>query len=144
MAHVVGRFKFGNGPEHLGGSWTDTPSAVAWGPNRIDVFGLNSAWPHALEHKWWDGSSWNGPENHWARWRSAPSAVSWGPNRLDVFGRGGRQLHHKWWDGSSWNGPESLRGLWGVSNPSAVTWGPGHLDVYGIGLGFHLEHIWRG
>ena len=40
----------------MGGICTSQPRAVAWGPNRLDVFvtGTDSA----LYHKWWNGSAW--------------------------------------------------------------------------------------
>jgi hypothetical protein len=42
--------------EYMGGVCTSPPTAVAWGPDRLDVFvtGTDSA----LYHKWWDGSAW--------------------------------------------------------------------------------------
>ena len=42
---------FPAGWEPLGGQLTSDPSAVAWSPNRIDVFAIGPS--HDLIHKWW-------------------------------------------------------------------------------------------
>jgi pregnancy-associated plasma protein-A/repeat uncharacterized protein DUF346 len=122
--------------------------AVAWGPNRLDVFVLGT--DHALYHKWWNGSSWGpsltGYEFQGGVITSSPETVAWGPNRLDVFVLGtDHALYHKWWNGSSW-GP-SLTGyefMGGVitSQPEAVAWGPNRLDVFVLGTDRALYHKW--
>src|SRR5207245_1910881 len=82
---------------------------VAWGTNRLDLFGLGME--HALWHRWWNGSSWGGWESLGGILTSPPTAVTWGPNRLDVFGVGtDSAVWHRWWDGMSWGGWESLGG----------------------------------
>jgi hypothetical protein len=41
---------------HLGGVHTSQPRALAWGPNRLDVFATGT--DSALYHKWWSGTGW--------------------------------------------------------------------------------------
>ena len=63
--------------ERLGGVCMSAPRAVAWGPNRLDVFVIGT--DSALYHKWWDGATW-GPSvtasNTWAASASV-SPRSW-------------------------------------------------------------------
>jgi hypothetical protein len=113
---------------------------VAWGPNRLDVFGLGT--DHALWHRWWDGNSWGGWESLGGALTSAPQAVAWGPNRLDIFALGqDSALWHRWWNGSSWGGWESLGGAL-FSEVSAVSWGPNRLDVFAVGGDNAVWHRW--
>ena len=49
------------GWESLGGTVVSSPEAVAWGPDRLDVFALGT--DHALWHRWWDGTAWGGWES---------------------------------------------------------------------------------
>ena len=68
------------------------PTAVSWGPGRIDLF---TATPDSsaaiLQHQWWDGSSWSG----WKPWTTpdilamstAPTVTSAGPGELDLWYR---------------------------------------------------------
>jgi len=125
-----------------------TPSVVAWGPNRLDVFvvGTNGA----LHHKWWNGSAWGPSASGWEFMggicASAPVAVSWAASRLDVFviGTDGA-LYHKWWNGSAWGpsvtGWESLGGVC-LGTPAAVAWGPNRLDLFVVGTNGALFHKW--
>jgi hypothetical protein len=124
----------------LGGTVTSPPTAVSWGPNRMDVFAKGTN--HALWHRWWDGSAWGGWESLGGVLTSPPAAVAWGPNRLDIFALGQNHgLWHRWWNGSSWGGWESLGGVL-TTQPHAVAWGPNRLDVFGIGLDTALWHRW--
>ena len=77
-------------------------SAVAWGTNRLDVFGLGT--DNSMYHKAWDGNAWESDwENLGGVFNSPPSAVAWGTNRLDVFGLGtDNSMYHKAWDGNAW------------------------------------------
>ena len=43
--------------ESLGGQIKGSPVAVAWGPNRLDVFARGA--DDAVWHKWWDGQQWS-------------------------------------------------------------------------------------
>jgi subtilisin family serine protease len=122
--------------------------AVAWGPNRLDVFVLGTN--RALFHKWWNGSTWGpsvtGYENMGGICMSRPEVVAWGPNRLDVFVLGtNRALFHKWWNGSAWGpsvtGYENMGGVC-ASPPKVVAWGPNRLDVFVLGTNRALFHKW--
>lgn len=91
-----------NGWEPLGGKTERAPTAVAWGPNRLDVFVLgtdNCVW-HC---RWEGGPKWLG----WKRIRNETvqgplAAVSWAPQRIDLFAlRSGEtfmEIVHFYWD----------------------------------------------
>ncbi len=122
-------------------------AAASWGPNRLDIFGLNTN--NAVQHKWWNGS-WGPSQTGWESLggilNSAPIVVSWAPHRLDLFGLGtDNGMYHKWWDGSSWHPSttdwESLGGIF-ISQPVAVSWGPHRLDVFGLGTDDAMWHKW--
>ena len=78
-------------------------SVVAWGPDRLDVFGIGT--DSQLYHQAWNGNSWladwenieGGPDLS-----SDPVAVSWGPQRLDIFAvvANDRSLGHFAWSPS--------------------------------------------
>src|SRR5262249_40249596 len=53
------------GWESLGGVIIDDPTAISWGPNRLDIVAEGT--DDAVWHKWWDGSHWG------------PSATGWEP-----------------------------------------------------------------
>jgi hypothetical protein len=126
--------------EWLGGVITSPPDAVAWGPNRLDIFANGT--DSALWHRWWNGASWGGWESLGGILTSPPCAVSWGPNRLDVFALGTDcALWHRWWDGASWGGWESLGGVL-TSPPCAVAWGENRLDIFALGEDHGLWHKW--
>ncbi len=128
------------GWESLGGVLESPPNAVAWGPNRLDVFVVGT--DSALWHRWWDGSNWGGWQSLGGILTSPPVAVAWGPNRLDVFALGtDHALWHRWWDGSNWGGWQSLGGIL-TSPPVAVAWGPNRLDVFALGTDHALWHRW--
>ncbi|HEX2470131.1 MAG TPA: hypothetical protein VHK05_06040 [Candidatus Limnocylindrales bacterium] len=74
----------------------DSPGAVSWGPNRIDVFGR--ALDGSLLHTWYD-RAFGGPEFLSEALTSAPTVASYQAGRLDVFARGTDNLvHHKAYD----------------------------------------------
>jgi hypothetical protein len=81
-------------------------AAVAWGPNRLDIFGLGII-DNQMFHQAWDGGNWRPSQTDWeplgGRFTSAPAVAAWGPNRLDIFGLGAdNQMFHQAWDGSRW------------------------------------------
>jgi hypothetical protein len=122
---------------------SSTTPVVAWGPDRLDVFGTDSN--QAALHKAWNGQAWTGwvPLNSPAS--SAPAVVSWGPNRLDVFAvKPDRALVHKAWNGKSWSGWDPVASHAG-SAPAAVSWGRNRLDVFVTGPDHALAHMaWGG
>ena len=130
--------------ESIGGELADTPAAVSWAANRIDIFVLGKN--KRLWHKVWDGSGWGEwMEDPKGEFSSAPAVASWGANRLDVFIRGaGDQLWHKAWDGSQWSDWESLGGEL-ASAPAVVSWAPNRIDVFALGKNKRLWHkVWDG
>jgi hypothetical protein len=128
-----------SGWEGLGGI-IQTPHAVCWGSNRIDVFARGT--DNAMYHRWWDGANWGGWENLGGVILSDPVAVSWGANRLDVFAEGtDGAVYHRWWDGANWGGWESLGGVI-TSNISAVCWGPNRIDLFARGTDMAMYHMW--
>jgi hypothetical protein len=129
--------------EWLGGVLTSPPQAVAWGPNRLDIFAEGS--DSALWHRWWDGAQWGGWESLGGVLTSPPNVVSWGPNRLDIFVLGtDSALWHRWWDGANWGGWESRGGVL-TSPPVSVSWGENRLDIFGLGEDHALWHTyWNG
>jgi hypothetical protein len=88
--------------------------AVAWGPNRLDVFGIDTSdgVAHGVLHRAWLGDHWH-PSTGWqklggdTRWDVA--VASWGPDRLDIFAYGGTpdggstDLIYKAWEGTHWS-----------------------------------------
>ena len=127
---------------YMNGQGKDTPYAVSWSANRLDVFirGMDGA-------IWANGSPDGGAS--WYGWYSlaggpserTPTAVAWGPNRLDVFenvetGGYSGNIYHKWWNGSTWGPAQTGAGEWlgpvSFGNPpKVVSWGVDHIDLFG-------------
>ena len=124
-----------------------TISTVAWGSNRLDVFGLAE---NNITHKFWDGNQWlpsgNQLETLGNGLATPPVAVSWGVNRLDIFGLDDNNvIKHQYWDGGNWQPSvstlENLGGACDSSHPIAAnTWGKNRLDVFCTGSGGDLLH----
>lgn len=124
--------------DNMGGKIVGKPAAVAWGPNRLDVFVRGT--DNKIYHKAWNQNTWypGGGVSDWENLggviAGSPVAVSWGKERLDIFGRGfDGNLHHKWWSPQSGWGPsaqgwENLGGKVSA-DPAVVSWGPGRLDI---------------
>src|SRR4051812_7306739 len=98
--------------EALSGQLDTPPTAVSWGPDRVDVFGrvpgtnTPSQWT-------WNGSGWAAPVRLPAGGANlhpvGVSAVALAPNRLDVFANGADFTPWWWrWNGSSWALPQKL------------------------------------
>ena len=51
--------------ERLGGVFTSPPAVVAWGNNRLDIFGLGI--DGAMYYKAWDGAAWRPSPLDWER-----------------------------------------------------------------------------
>lgn len=145
-----------DGLENLGDGSTQFnsgPAAVSWGPNRTDIFALDTR--HRLIHQYWDGTTWL---KTWevlgnAQLVSTPTAISWGVNRLDIFGvdahSGG--LFHLYWDGSQWSDwedfgtPDADIGLSGTSPVAATSWSANRIDVVALGTdGAYYYKYWDG
>jgi hypothetical protein len=125
------------------------PTAVSWGPNRIDVFARMS--DALLYQSWWD-NGWNPTGLPWPSrsglgegLTSGPAVVSPAPNRLDIFFRG---LNNALWI-KSWNGG------WGAarqvapgpieSDPGAVVSAAGRIHVFARKADNRLHYvIWDG
>lgn len=79
-------------------------AATAWGPSRLDIFGLETN--NGMFHKAWN-PGWSPSQTDWENlngvFTSAPDAVSWSSNRLGIFGRGtDNHCYHKAWN-SGWS-----------------------------------------
>jgi hypothetical protein len=123
-------------------SVTSDPSAVSWGPGRVDVFVRLS--DNAMWHDAFSGGWWLGLESLGGGLSSEPTAESWGANRIDVFARGtDNGLWHMAWSGqfSAW---QSLGGGL-ASDPIAVSWGANRIDAFARGTDNGLWHMaWDG
>jgi serine/threonine protein kinase len=129
-------------PPPPGITFTLSPTAVSWGPDRIDLFGRGS--DGAIYHNYWDGS-WHSFESLGGNFIYGVAASSWGAGRLDVFAIGtDGAIYHNYWDGS-WHGwGERLGGVF-TSAPAAVSSGPNHIDVFGRGTDNAIWHTyWDG
>ena len=121
-------------------------AAVAWGPNRLDLFGLGTG--NSICHKAWNGSAWDVDwEPLGGTFISPPVAVSWGENRIDLFAVGtDNAMYHKAWNGSAWL-PAEWEPQGGVFNspPAVVSWGENRIDLFGLGTDNSIYHkAWNG
>jgi C1A family cysteine protease len=127
------------GWEGLSGTITSRPSAVSWGPNRIDVVARGT--DSAVWHRWWDGSVWRGWESLGGIIQGAPAICSLTTGRLDIFAVGtNHHMFHRWFQGG-WSNWEDLGGVL-TSDPAAVSWGPNRMDVFARGLDQAMYHLW--
>jgi hypothetical protein len=118
---------------------------VAWGPNRLDIFGLGT--DNQMFHKYWDGHAWGPSPTGWealgGEFNSPPAVVAWGPNRLDIFGLGtDNQMFHKYFNGAWGPSPTGWEALGGEfdSPPAVVAWGRNRLDIFGLGTDNQMFH----
>ncbi|CAF9936654.1 MAG: hypothetical protein HETSPECPRED_010407 [Heterodermia speciosa] len=121
------------------------PTAVSWGPNRNDVFGLGE--DNNLLHFYWDGSQWSKTEDFGGDFSSPPTAISWGKNRLDVFAVDAENgtLSHKYWDGYQWSGYEDLGGDSLKGQVAASSWAENRLDIVALNEdGKYYYKYWDG
>ena len=90
-------------------------SAVSWGANRLDIFGLGTN--NSMFHKAW-ANAWYPSPSGWEAlggvFNSPPAAVCWGPNRIDLFGLGtDNQMYHKAWNVNAWSpSPTGWTAVW--------------------------------
>lgn len=137
-----------------GGISPKTPSAVSWGPNRLDVFVRGSDGAVWIDSSADGGTSWTG-------WNllggggstdyDSPAVDAWGPNRLDVFENrrasflNEGDIYHKSWNGSSWSGWEWLGAVPFPVSPEVVSWSANRLDLFQYatnGQGAGVVHKW--
>jgi hypothetical protein len=135
------------------------PSAVSWGPGRVDVFVQGS------DHKLWQRfstcggcswSSWMQPVGNDGMLGSSPAVTSWGPGRIDIIVQGtDGNLYQRDWEGSGWSGAWSNlgsppAGVVGGEHPTVTSWGAGRLDVFTRGRDsklwqtFMVNGAWQG
>jgi len=131
---------------HIPGHFYSPPTAVSWGPQRVDVFALGV--DLSMQHIGFTGTAWL-PGFNWEAlgggFFSKPTTVSRGPNLLDVFAVGlDGQLYHNWFTAppdapltaGTW---VSLGGQF-LSPPVAVVSGPNSVDIFGLGLDMKMYH----
>jgi hypothetical protein len=123
------------------------PSAVSWGPNRIDSFVTSDT--GTVSHMYWNGARWSiGWDDLGGNIGSATAAASWATDRLDYFGigRADSQLHHADWNGSGFSQWENLGapsvGILAQSSPAAVSWGRNRIDGFVVGNDHKLYHLY--
>ena len=125
--------------ESLGGQLAGPPTAVSWGPNRVDVF---AAGPQGVPWWWaWTGIAWIGPvplPGSNVMPAEGLAALTLGANQLRVFAAGQGNTPWMWeWNGGAWSQPAQLPA--GPNLPAesvAVTSsGLNLLDVFGAGAG---------
>lgn len=113
---------------------TSAPSAVSWGPGRLDVFVRGRSGELYQNYREGAWSGWRVPEAfRGVALRSAPSCASWGAGRLSCAALvdGSDEVWHFYWDGAGW-ARESLGGF-ATSAPSVVSPGAGQLAVFVAG-----------
>jgi hypothetical protein len=114
-------------------------SSVSWGPDRIDLFSVESG---ELRHRVWDGSAWTEWESLGGTLASPPAATAWAPDELQVFAIfDDGELWNRFWDGTSWHPWESLGGEL-TGSPAASSWGPDRIDVFAPGRDGRTWHRW--
>jgi hypothetical protein len=133
--------------EDLGGKVLGAPAAVAWGPNRLDIFVIGTN--RGIFHKAWNGARWLPSPTDWEflggdDFRGSPAVASWGRNRLDIFALdSGGTAFHKAWNGSAWlpsqTDWQALDGIQAqigaASRPGVASWGRNRLDIFIVNNG---------
>lgn len=131
-----------------------SPAAVAWAPDRLDIYARRVAGDKRLYKIEWDGfqgSKWieqmSGPV---CDMLGDPTVASWGWGRSDIFVQGidGNLWHYAWAGSGGWimggstDGPHAplLEGGPITSSPVAISWKKGRIDVFALGHGGALVH----
>lgn len=80
--------------------FTNTPTAISWGKDRLDVFGVD--FYGVVWHLGWDGSKWLEREDLGGdHLTGTVAATSWSANRFDIIALGlDGVYYYKYWDGS--------------------------------------------
>ncbi|KAL8852604.1 MAG: hypothetical protein Q9221_002484 [Calogaya cf. arnoldii] len=121
--------------EQLGQGLATAPISISWGPERMDVFGLDE--DGTILHQYYDGTAW---KPHHAEFEKLgkgcnPSyeiaAGTLGPNGLDVFCRGpeDNQILHQYYNGQEWSELEPFGGDVFIG-PRVVSWGENHMAIF--------------
>ncbi|KAL8938926.1 MAG: hypothetical protein Q9211_002977 [Gyalolechia sp. 1 TL-2023] len=145
---LIGSVQTGHGSFHPMTTASSRLSAVSWGKDHLNVFGLQG---NNLTHKFWDGYTWNPSGQDLEKLGNGltkpPVVVTWGANRLDVFGLDDHNvIKHQFYDGGGDWRPEVAQfenlggGCDGQSNVAASTWGQDRLDVFCRGPDGDLLH----
>jgi hypothetical protein len=108
--------------ESLDGALASDPTAISWGPDRIDVFIRTADSPHQIAQKTFETSK------GWSDWKllggeplGSPAICSPAPGRLHLFMRRvDDSLWHREYNGN-WSNWESLGGAI-TADPGAVVW----------------------
>ncbi len=125
---------------------TSAPSAISWGPNRIDIFMRGEGGD--LIHNWY-GGVWHGIDSLGGCIVGQPAVSAWGPGRLDVFVQGcdvvGANVWHRWYDNDRWGSWElnpQHNNTRITSMVGAVSWSNHRFDIFARGTDGTLMHQW--
>jgi hypothetical protein len=93
------------GFENMNGICASGPTAISWGPNRLDYFVLGTS--SVAYHKCWDGTAWQPTTKYHeelkGKFTSLPVAASWLASRIDDVGGGIDMAScHRYFDGTGW------------------------------------------
>jgi hypothetical protein len=136
LGHPPGANSYNNGIYY-----DETPAAVSWGTDRLDVF------VHTLDgklwHRWsadggWTWGDWDNPAGV-ANVGSRVNAAAWGQNRLDiVWTTPDHKLGHAWW-GPGWGqeviAPDSNFALDTSAAPTILARAVNRLTIVGVTTG---------
>jgi len=123
---------------NIGGTVFSKPAVVSWGPNRIDVFGLDST--GVVVHRAYDSGTWSGWDNALGGAGNVDIAVdSQRPGNLTVFAqRSDGSVQYRDYNNGTWSGwlnvPNSTGklGSTAASWLSVTSWGDGRIDLQGF------------
>jgi hypothetical protein len=127
-----------------------SPGAVSWGPNRIDLFAV---WDKQVHHRACQDGKWSAwSENLEGTTKDAPAAASWKIERVDVLVHTtDNHMSRRYWEkgktfekGNGWKGWENVGGQGKTmkSAPAAVSTGQIRIDCFAHGSSDHLFHAW--
>lgn len=97
------------------------PTAVSWGPGRLDYFVIGQN--QGAYHKYWDGSGQWHPagrwhEELWGKFASSLAATSWAEGRIDLVGKGvDKAYYHRYYAGDGWYPPTKEWASFGAYYP---------------------------
>jgi LysM repeat protein len=119
-----------------------SPGAVSWGPNRIDLFAV---WNKQVHHRASQDGKWSAwTENLEGATNDAPTAASWKMARVDVLVHTSDHfLSRRYWE-NGWNVWENVGGQSKTlrSAPTAVSTAINRIDCFARGSNDRLLHAW--